>query len=131
MFAVLLVLAAVGLIWMHWRTWQQALDAPHENAEEQRFAWLQFRRRVQSSGMIGLVGLGIFIGQFIRSPVVWVFFWTGIALLLVWILLLALADAFATQQHFGRLRRQEFADHVREQAKLSRQLKNRSEESET
>ena len=85
------------------------------------FAWRQFRRRVQASLMIGLVGIAIFVGQFLETPRTIATFWAGVILLLFWILALAMADILATQQHFGRVHRGHVAEQVRIQAEMLRQ----------
>lgn len=70
--------------------------------------------------MIGLVGVAIFVVQFVRSPLLWSFCILGIVACVLWIVLLAIADAFATQQHFGRQRRRGVAEQVRLQVELRR-----------
>ena len=118
---VSLALAAVSALLMvwNWRSWKVACDAGLDE-DELNFAWRQFRRRVQASAMIGLVAVAIFIGQFVESLLVRAFFWAGVVLLLFWILLLALADVLATQQHFGRIRRRDLADQVKLQVQIRR-----------
>ncbi len=117
-----LLIASGVLMGLHWRGWQAAQATDMEAEEERRFAWRQFRRRMQASGMIGLVGLGMLLGQFLRAPLMIVFFWTAIMLLLVWVVLLALVDALATRQHYGQVRRRNLSDHARAQADLRRQF---------
>ena len=85
------------------------------------FAWRQFRRRIQVSLMIGIVGIAILIGQFFESPTTVAVFWTGVILLLFWILALAMADILATQQHYGRVHRGHVAEQTRIQAEILRQ----------
>jgi hypothetical protein len=124
-----LTLAAIaaGLMFHHWRAWRRVRDDAERPEPERRFAWRQFRRRMQTSGMIGLAGLGMLAGQFIRAPLLLVFFWAGVMLLLLWVVLLALADVIATQQHFGAARRQNLSEQTRAQAELRRWLDARPE----
>ena len=122
-----LFVAACALLVMHWRTWRVAKADAQRDAEQLRFDWLQFRRRMQSSGMIGLVGLGMVVGQFILAPLLLVGFWTAIIGLLVWIVLLALADTLATKQHFSRVRHKNLAEHAREHAALQQQLRSQDD----
>jgi hypothetical protein len=102
--AIGLLVISVVLIATHLRTWRQAKSKDLEERERQ-FAWRQFRRRMQTSAMIALVAVSIPIGMWLTEnadPGVALAFWGGTLLLVLWIMLLALADAVASKQHFGR-----------------------------
>ena len=88
---------------------------------EQTFAQAQFRRRVQTSAMIGLIGAAMLGAQFLVAPLVLLMAWAAIALLVCWVLLLALADFVAVRQHYSRLSRDNLAAEVRVQAELRRE----------
>lgn len=131
--SLLLVLVSAGLVAWNRKAWHSAKDPSTTNGvpagtagvadsageitstqPEIAFAWRQFRRRVQASLMIGIVGIAIFGGQFLESPTMIATFWAGVIFLLLWIVALAMADILATQQHFGRVHR----DHVAEQMQI-------------
>jgi hypothetical protein len=85
------------------------------------------RRRVQISGMLGLVAVGMGIGAWVTQPLVVGFLWLGILLLLLWIMLLAFADAWHSQMHFARLRVTNMAEHAALQKKMLQELDRKPE----
>lgn len=113
--ATLIVPASVAMIvWnrREWRHWQQAgLDAA-----DLEYRHRQFLRRIQTSIMLGLLGLMMGTGQLLtewaESPRFTVLFWTITLLLLVWIILLALVDIWATRRHFGRIQQEIFVQRL-------------------
>jgi hypothetical protein len=121
----LVLLAAAGVMMaLHaraWRTLQNICDelAPGELDYRRR----QFRRRMQTSGLLGLLGLVLFAGQWIESPPfpIWAFalFWALVLVLVFWLGLLALADIVASQYFFGQVRH----DYRVAEAKLRYDLK--------
>jgi hypothetical protein len=118
---VSLVLAciAAGLMVWHLRVWRRAQrqDLDAREFEHQR---LQFRRRMQTSALLGVLAGAIFVGSLITGPPVLVIvFWSGVLLVTCWVALLALADVLITRLHFSRLK----ADYLTEQAKLQAELR--------
>jgi hypothetical protein len=114
-----ILLAAGGLIVWHVRTWRRAERKPSEG---QGFDYYrrQYRRRMQTSALLAVVAVAIFVGQFItRPPVAVLVFWGGVLLVLFWIGLLAVADVVATKLHFAQLR----AHYRVEEAKLQMELR--------
>ena len=114
-----LVACAAALMAWHVRAWA-AVRRQTCDRREFDYRRRQFRRRMQTSAMMailaGLLGAAPFVGQFPRLAVAY----TGAVLLLVlWICLLAAADAVATRLHFGRVRH----DNLVERAKLQAQLR--------
>jgi len=117
-FASLLVAIATALMIWHARSWRAAQALP-EDSPERAFAWRQFRRRMQTSGMIAVLGLAIFVGYFVRSPA-WIGpYWLGVLALLGWVLLLALLDIGAIHRYYGSLR----AEHRLQMAALEARLR--------
>ncbi|MBN2584051.1 MAG: hypothetical protein JXL80_13380 [Planctomycetes bacterium] len=115
----LLLLAAVGLMVSHLRAWRRAQEEPLE-PEEFDFRRRQFRRRIQTSAMLGLLAVGLFVGQLIPGPpMLVVLFWGVVLLVLGWMGLLALADIWATKHHFDRMRQ----SYLVEEAKLHAELR--------
>jgi hypothetical protein len=108
------------LIRWHRTAW---LTASGEALDEKQRKFLhdQYRRRMQASGMIGVIGIAMFIGQFLsRWPLVNVFHWTGVFLLACWVILLAGADLLVTRNHLGRIRRDQILEAMRYYAELQR-----------
>jgi len=120
--SLLLLAAAAGLMTSHARTWRSAREEPLEPGELE-FCRRQFRRRMQTSAMLGLLGVAIFVGQvltlWIVSRLFVALYLAGILALLGWVVLLALADILATKYHFGRLR----DNYKIEQAKLQAEVR--------
>ena len=118
--AVFLLLAAVGLMIWHVRAWR---DARQQNLDdgELDFRRRQFRRRIQTSAMLGVLAVALFIGQFITGPDTLLFIYWGVTLLLVaWLALLAVVDALATKLHFARLREKYLVEQAKLQAEIRR-----------
>jgi hypothetical protein len=118
LFSAGLLAIAVGLMAAHLRAWRIA-GQTSEDSPERRFAWLQFRRRMQTSGLIALVAAAIYVGQFVRSPQWLGPYWLAVLLLVLWLVLLALADVGAIHKHYGRLR----AEHRDQLAALEARLR--------
>ncbi len=119
LFAVFLVLASGILAASHRRSWRAAKEQALEG-EALEFAHGQYRRRIQTSGMIALTGVLIFIGQWISGGVLVLLFYLAVVLIILWIMLLAMADGLATRVHFSRLQKDELMDQIRLQADLKR-----------
>jgi hypothetical protein len=98
----------------HRRTWRQAQDATDLSPREKRYALSQYRRRMQASGTIGLIGAAIAAGPIVpRRPGPMSLY---LAVLLAgcgWIMLMAVLDFWATRQHFLRIRSEQLTAQVR------------------
>jgi len=115
-----LLLCAVGLIISHHRTWCR-LQQEQLGAEELDYRRRQFRRRMQTSAMLGLLAVALLVGQLISGPPLLVLlFWGAVMLVLGWVGLLALVDIWATKHHFGRVRQAFLAEEAKLQAELRR-----------
>jgi hypothetical protein len=122
--SLFLVGAAGGLILWHLRAWRQVARETTLEERERDFRWRQFRRRMQTSAMLGLLGVAIFVGRLLMaipaSPLVIFVYWGGVLVLLLWMFLLALVDAWATRYHFSRMRHECFIEQVKLQAEVDR-----------
>jgi len=121
--SVLLLTCAVVLLASHVRTWRRVRReevAPAELDFRQR----QFRRRMQTSAMMAVLAVAVFLGHWLTiltaSRLFAVLFWSGILGLLVWLGLLALVDMLATKFHFDRLRQECLVEEARLHAQLRR-----------
>jgi cell division protein FtsW (lipid II flippase) len=120
--SVLLLSAALGLMYWHARSWRRAQSADLP-ADELDFYRRQFRRRIQTSAMLGILAALIFAGElltkWIDSQVFFIIYWAATLLLVLWLALLAAADIWATKYHFGQLRQKCLI----EQAKLHAEIR--------
>ena len=123
--AALLAAVAIGTL-----VWQIAAWKVQKNSDlsvrETDFYRKRHRRRTQISALLGIVALGIVIGVFLRNPLVVGFWWCGVLLVLLWIMLLAMLDAMNSQAFFSRLR----TSHLAEQAALQREILKHKQETE-
>ena len=110
------------LISHHLRSWRRA-RVGQSDAQQLHFAWRQCRRRLQSSGMLALVSLGLLVWPLVTGKTPRVFLLGGMVLLLLWIVLLALADVLHTQQHYRRIHRHYEAGEAELKAQLGELLK--------
>lgn len=127
MLGVLLVLLSAGLLVAHTRSWRRVQEEKPD-ARHLDFSRRQYRRRMQTSGMLGLAALGIVIGGLIPPrayPSLFVCWWCAVVLLIAWILLLALGDAVATRAHYGLLANQQ----RRQRTQLESELRNLRQQS--
>ena len=120
---VALVGVSLWLIHVHWQHWQEVdADAslpPRERDHLRR----RHRRRLQTSTMLGLVGVAILAGRLFPPDdpsIVTVLYWTGVALLVLWMALLAIAEMIATRLHYGAQRRKVEGERVKLEAQLRR-----------
>ena len=119
--AIVLVATSVALIVRHVRVWK-GLKSEALDERELNFRRRQFRRRVQTSAMIGLLGVAIVVGQLlmdiVKSPRFHVYYWIGVLALLLWIVLLAVADMVATSAYYSRERSDLAVGHAKLQIEL-------------
>lgn len=118
----ILFLAAVGLIISHMRSWQ-AFQQQNLDEEEFDYRRRQFRRRMQTSAMLGLMAIAMLVGyvltEWLNSGLFAALYWLAVMGVACWVALLALVDIWATKHHFDRLRHH----CVVEQAKLEIELR--------
>ena len=102
----------------HVYSWREARRSGIQG-EEFDFRRRQFRRRMQTSAMLGLSAVAVLLGQYLREPPLLVLiFWIGVLLLVFWVVLLALVDIWATKRHFGRLRQAYLSNEAKLQAEI-------------
>lgn len=92
-----LVISGLGatMMWSHYRVRISQTDSPKDELEE-RHLTKRFRRRMQASGVLVLLGILISGGQFIDGkamPAVFSIYWLFVLFLTFWVILLALGDA--------------------------------------
>lgn len=118
-----LVGAALWLIRVHWQHWQEVDADSSLQPRERDHLRRRHRHRMQTSTMLGFVGVAILAGRLFPPDdpsLVTIFYWTGVALLVLWMALLALADMIATRVHYGSQRRKAEGERDRLKAQLQR-----------
>ena len=120
--SLFLLLLAVALMISHVRTWRRVRQRHGLTPKDLDYARRQYRRRMQTSAMLGLLAVTVFLGQLVvsqtESKVVELACWSVALLLAGWVSLLALVDMLSTRYHFNRMRH----DYIVEQAKLQAEL---------
>lgn len=126
--SLLLIGLSGVLIDSHRRSWQCARQDNASSDRDRRFALAQYRRRMQASAIIGLLGAAIGVWPIVpRTP-----FWMTVYLAALLgtcaaIFALALLDIVASQQNVRRLRGEQLAA----QAKLAHEMRAKGETSES
>ncbi|MFV0444813.1 MAG: hypothetical protein ACK5Q5_14670 [Planctomycetaceae bacterium] len=126
-----LVLLGGWFMKLHLQTWRRyAADPTIDDAEREHYR-RQFRRRMQASGIILVIGLMVPIGDSLipwrkQDASVATLYWLFVLGLTCWVLLLAMGDLVSTRAHsrasLSRLQRkqrelQEEADRLRQAAR--------------
>lgn len=99
-----------GLITMrrHWLTWRTEKNDTSLPDTEREYFYRRYRRRMQTSALISLIGLMIALGDTLlpaifdnehREMVVFGVYWGTVLLLTGWVMVLALADLLSTSAH--------------------------------
>ena len=130
----LLLIASGWMINQHVRTWRTAQAEDAREPYELNFRRRQFRRRMQTSGLLGLLGIAILVGHFIKPPLALVVvgvYWGSVLLTVAWVLVLACFDAISTQMHFNRMQRRNESEQALLEARLRRAEKEASVEGTT
>lgn len=103
----------------HWRQWRAAQQDESTSPIDLRYARSQFRRRIQASGTIGVLGAVLAVYPLVpRAPLPITLYLMAVTLACGAIILLAALDLWATRQNFLRLR----SEQVAAQIKLARKL---------
>lgn len=122
--AGVIVGVAVALLVRHGRVWQRA-RAANLSAGDLKFAFAQYRRRMQTSAMLAVVGGMIGGGPWVIAPLAVLLYWLGVIVLVVWIVLLAGADMLATRMHFAQLETEQHLKQVKVHAALEAEQQKR------
>ena len=117
MFGIALAILSLGLLWRHRHFWQ-TIDLDKLESQEQTYFRRQYRRRVSTSAMIGIVGLAIIAAHWVISPVLVYVYLAGLMLAVCSILLMALLDFWSTRSFLYDMRRR----HSRQRAELEAEV---------
>ena len=101
---IVLVLFGAWLIRSHWRSWRSHTNDPALEPSELDYYRRQFRRRIQASGIILLLGVMIPVGDRMvplntRDASVATAYWLVVLVMTLWVLLLAMGDLVVTRAH--------------------------------
>jgi hypothetical protein len=124
-FSLVLMAVALGLLWLHWRSWIAARNRDSDS-EALEFARRQFRRRVQTSGLMVFIAVAMLGSLWVKQPATLLIFWGGVALLVLWTCLLATADWLHTRWYYTRLRDDNVAHRAALEAEMRRILRHRT-----
>jgi hypothetical protein len=93
------------------KAWREA-DHGGLAEREYNFHRRQYRRRMQASGMLGIIGLLILGHLWIHDNTVLAIYWSGVIVLVFWSVLLALGDWASSRLHYGPLVADQQAEHL-------------------
>ena len=101
------------------------LEQEELGSTDRKFFGQQHRRRMRATGLIGLLGGMIVVGNWLTEDlVISAAYWCVALILVIWMALLAIADLNSTRAYYFLLRDRQLAEHARLEAELAR-LKNR------
>lgn len=99
------VLALIGLalVTAHLRTRKRTQNDPKLNDAARAHLGKRFRRRLQASGLIAVLGVLIGVGDQLpilrQKPALFGVYWLAVLLMTLWVMLLGVGDYFATRTH--------------------------------
>jgi len=122
-FSLTLLIVATIMTYVQRQSWLAKRTSSDERKVD--FAARQYRRRSQASAMIGIVALAIFAGRWIdpmKATMPWVFmtYWMAIVLVVLWVVLLAMADYVASRQYWATVRHDQAVEEARLRAEVYR-----------
>jgi hypothetical protein len=118
-FGSLLVLASAGLVAGHVLARRRRAN-DHLDDLERVYRVRQFRHRMQASALLGVVGLAVIGGNWVDGPPGEALYWSGVLMVVLWVLFLAGADAASTQSFFREEQKRQAAEHLALQKEIER-----------
>ena len=110
------------LLDLHRRSWRATQHIESISPADLRFARSQYRRRMQASGTIGVLGAVLGVYPLVpRAPLSITLYLVAISLACLAIMMLAALDAWATRQNFMRLRTEQLAAQIKVARDLGRE----------
>lgn len=118
-FSLLLLALSVALLVMHRRSWLAVRDSANSQKHEKRYALAQYRRRMQASGMIAVVGIAIGMGPLVpQRPGSYTLYLGALLVACLGLVLLAGLDLWATRQHYRRMRSEQMTEQIKSAMEL-------------
>ncbi|MBM82998.1 MAG: hypothetical protein CMJ78_20745 [Planctomycetaceae bacterium] len=101
---VILLVIGGGMMYSHTQSWRRHKNDGSLDDFDRKHYYKRYRRRMQTSGLITLLGILIPIGD---APFVWgqrdevlsSAYWLGVLILLMWIIVMALGDMTSSRLH--------------------------------
>ena len=116
-FGFVLASGGVAAVVWHIRSWRARQQDPSLSAAEREHYQRQYFRRLQTSGLIAVLGIMFPIGDtdgpvaWKEHPLAWSIYWFIVLGLTFWVMLLAVGDMVSTRSHtqeaLSRLREQQ------------------------
>ena len=100
LFSAALIITSLILLGWHVKAWREA-DHGGLTQQDHDFHRRRYRRRMQTSGMLGIIGLLIVGHLWVRENTTLAVYWTGVLGLVIWTVLLAVADFAASRLHLA------------------------------
>lgn len=103
-----LILLGGWFMSQHWRTWCEVCRDASVDTAEREYYRRQFRRRMQASGIILIIGLLVPIGDWVipwrprQDASLITLYWLFVLALTCWVLLLAMGDFASTRAHSSK-----------------------------
>jgi hypothetical protein len=100
-----LLVLGISLIWAHQRARRVAAsEGEPEDEFERRYVASRYRRRMQTSALIALIGVMVAASPLVipdprTAPKLFGIWWLSALLVTMWVVLLAVADIMATKAH--------------------------------
>lgn len=127
LFALALVTASAALVVWHVRSWRlMRVDLPC--GDERDYRWRQFRRRMQASSLVGVLGLAVYLGYLIphdAMPRFFLAFWLMVICCVLWLAMLASIDFLATRHYYSNRRSAIEVERAAWQAEIDRAERSR------
>lgn len=120
-FSLLLLCLAFGMTAAHRQARRLENARLQADSRAARFSKKKFKRRMRISAMLGIAAIAIFISPWLPSDALFFgWYWLVVTSWVLWILLLALWDLFATRRYLGCLQHDQWLEQVKLQAKPER-----------
>lgn len=98
-----IIIVGVLVMRSHYYTWQQQKADPDLDDRERKHLQRRFRRRLQATGLLVIIGILIPVGDiemlFADRPVLFALYWLTVIVLVMWVGLLAVGDLASTRAH--------------------------------
>ncbi len=131
-FAILLLVVSALMMGEHALSWRRTQSRQLDRVE---FDFLQrrYQSRMQTSLLIGVIGVLIFIGIWVDKPRAMAVYWLGVSMIVGWLLLAASADWSTSYRYLSQVRGKFIAEREALRADIKRQkseLQERDKEKE-
>ncbi len=98
-------LFVTGVLFLRWhiQEWRQEKNDPGLDPNDRKHFYARYRRRMQTSGILVLLGILIPLGDWLidrnKNPLPATIVWIVVLLLTMWVIVMALGDMLSTKTH--------------------------------